>query len=163
MRLCDATDCCVKACGLTVQVQNLYTPAPVPCTLFDDPCYTAAGASCPFPVGNPGRLGCFKSIATPPESCGGMNGVYGVTWVRNCTWLYYGIPAGTGSTQTRGLLTLSGRVWTLRLEGENGQIAVFRSSSWTCGTFPIALAFVAGESTCKSSSPVPSATILSKP
>jgi hypothetical protein len=158
--LCDDTDCCVQNCTITATVSNLYTPPPLPCTLFDDPCFTIDGDPCPFPVGDPGRLGCYKSFPSPPESCGGMNGVYSLTWTKNCTWRFRGIPSGIGSTMVEALLTLSGRVWTLRLEGENGQVAVFHSVDWECG-FPVLMEFSASESTCPASSPAPEAILLS--
>ena len=158
--LCDDTDCCIQNCTITATVSNLYTPPPLPCTLFDDPCFTVDGDPCPFPVGDPGRLGCYKSFPTPPESCGGMNGVYALTWTKSCSWRFRGIPSGIGSTTVNALLTLSGRVWTLRLEGENGQVAVFHSVDWECG-FPVLMEFSASESTCPASSPAPGAILLS--
>ena len=131
--LCEDTDCCVLACDLTVDVSNLAT----------------------IPPPNPG------DPIPPNEACGGMNGVYAMVWKSQCTWRFYGIPAGIGTTKVAAKLTLSGRVWTLRLQGENGQVAVFHSEDWNCEPGPITLRFSESESTCPIAGPEPVAIIVS--
>lgn len=159
---CDQEDCCVTQCDLSVTVENLCTAPGIPCGQFDDPCYTASGEPCPYPVGDPGRLGCFSVPPgpTPEASCGGMNGGYSFQWIDTCVWLFVGTPSGSGSTRVRARLSMSGKTWLLVIQGEDGQVATFQSDGADCN-WPITLAFVPSASTCASCGPTPVATLLS--
>ena len=142
--VCRKTDCCLDKCNchIAITVQNLYTPALTACTEFDDPCYDADGNPCPYPVGDPGRLGCFTSAPDPAKACGGMNGVYGMAWAGDCTWTFVGVPAG-GSAKVKATLALDGRHWYLHLEGDGGQYATFELADWDCAQ-AVTLAFTGG-------------------
>lgn len=123
--ICDDSDCCVTDCTINVTVDNLATVPAIP-----------------------------PATTPPPEACGGMNGSYSLDWTQPCTWYYKGVPAG-GSTEVEAVLTLSGETWTLRLEGEDDQVAVFRGDG--CGP-EVSPAFVQSESSCPATTPAPSAS-----
>lgn len=159
---CTSTDCCyLSQCSITVTVGGLFNPTPVPCAQFDPDCYELDGDPCPFPVGDPGRLGCWKGLPGPTTSCGGMNGVYSLDFAEDCTWRFEGVPGG-GSTSVVAELVLSGFNWTLALTGATGQVAVFTSDEcpgdpWACER-SLTLCWVDAESTCEATSPAPTAT-----
>lgn len=162
---CTNTDCCyIQDCEITVTVNGLFSPPTNPCTLFDDPCYTADGEDCPHPVGDPGRLSCFTGSPSSPSACGGMNGAYTLSFAGDCEWRFSGVPGG-GSKFVAAELALSGYLWTLTLLGEDGQTAVFTSDEciegdedgWRCERF-VDLCFAEGESTCQAVDPAPNAT-----
>lgn len=150
--ICRQTDCCLRSCNISVTVSSMSTPPPVPCTQFGDPCYTIDGDDCPFPVGDPGRLGCWSFIPSPEQSCTGLNGVYLMHWIDDCTWDFYGTPSSQSEVYgpIRARLTLNETTWTLRLWGPDGQVAVFRNSvPWDCTETVISLDLVLDESTCQ--------------
>lgn len=161
--ICDDVECCVDtcACGITVTIAGLQTDPGVICTLFDDPCYTLDGEPCPAPVGDPGRLSCYKTLPgpTPDKACGGMNGVISMAWEANCTWKFKGKPAGSGvKTQMTAKLSMSGRTLVLELFGIDGQTATFRLDNWDCGT--VAILPLVGGSCLREYATTPTATLF---
>jgi hypothetical protein len=158
--VCSGTDCCLEDCNchLSVTVQNLATIPGVACTL-DAP---SGGGGCTCDDGTPCTLGgpgcssgsCLQNRPTPQASCGGMNGVYGFVWAGDCNWTFKGTPGG-GSTKVSATLALSGRQWTLKIYGENGQTAVFQSVGWACAQY---VPLVFGSGTCPVAGTPPSAS-----
>lgn len=150
--VCSSTDCCLEscACTLVVTVNNLASPPGLPCTADVD-CYTSEGEPCNF--GDP-DCWIIPPGQPPDEQCGGMNGVYAMQWVGDCTWRFKGVPGGTGSVTVEAQMTLEGRLWRLRLEGPDGQLAVFELEDWDCGQ-SIVFEFQEGKSTCPILGPAP--------
>lgn len=118
--VCQDTDCCFEACDFDVSVSALATP--------------------PGEPGNP---------PGPPQQCGGMNGVYPMTWNADCSWTFNGCPSGATTCPISARLTLALRTWTLKIYGPQGQVAVLRNPvPWDCISTVVELELVLGESTC---------------